>query len=116
MRALAREFKASVDLDKGGTELRLLSQPVFRYESEVDGALFAFVLTTDPETLLMIEDRAVDGRPVWHYAFARMSNRSLVAKHRDRVVWEVAADKDDNNPNKPYCVRWDVGPRTPSTR
>jgi hypothetical protein len=116
MRALAREFKASVDLEKSATELRLLSQPVFRYESQSDGALFAFVLTTDPEVLLMIDDRPAEGGPAWHYAFARMSNRSLVAKHRDRIVWEAPADKDDNNPAKPYCVRWDVGPRTPRTR
>ncbi len=88
MRALAREFKAAVDLEKGGSDLRLLSQPVFRYESKADGALFAFVLTTDPEVLLMIEDRPDKGVPAWHYANARMSNRSLVAKHRDRVVWE----------------------------
>ena len=112
MRALAREFKASVDLEKGGTQLRLLSQPLFRYESETDGALFAFVLTTDPEALLIIDDRPGEGGHAWHYAFARMSNHSLVAKHRDRVVWEAPADMDDNNPTKPYCIRWDVGPRT----
>lgn len=116
MRALARDFKASVDLEKGATALRLLTQPVFRYEAEPDGALFAFVLTTDPEVLLLIDDRPADGSPVWHYAFARMSNRSLVANHHDRVVWEAAADKEDYNPAKPYCVRWDVGPKTPGTR
>ncbi len=87
MRALAREFKASVDLETGGTQLRLLSQPLFRYESETDGALFAFVLTTDPEVLLIIDDRPGAGGHAWHYAFARMSNHSLAAKHRDRVVW-----------------------------
>ena len=37
MRALAREFKTWVDLEKGGTQLRLLPQPLFRYESETDG-------------------------------------------------------------------------------
>jgi hypothetical protein len=111
MRALAREFKALVDLEKGGTQLRLLSQPLFRYESETDGALCAFVLTTDPEALLIIDDRAGDGGHAWHYAFARMSNHSLVAKHRDRVVWGVPADMDETNPSKPYCSRWDVGAR-----
>lgn len=54
MRALAREFKASVDLEEGGTELRQLPQPLFRYESKSDGAIFAFVLATDPEALLLI--------------------------------------------------------------
>jgi hypothetical protein len=115
MRSLAREFRASVDVEKGGTELRLLSQPVYRYESVAegapDGALFAFVLTTDPEALLLIEERATDGASAWHYAFARMTNHSLSARHRDRVVWEAAKDPDDGNPTKPYCTRWDVGPR-----
>ena len=116
MRALARQFKASVDLEKGGTELRLLSQPIFRYESEPDGALFAFVLTTDPEALLIIDDRPGAAGHAWHYAFARMSNHSLVAKHRDRVVWGAPADMDETNPSKPYRSRWDVGPRTLRTR
>jgi hypothetical protein len=116
MRTLARDFKTSVDLEKGATELRLLTQPVFRYETEADGALIAFVLTTDPEVLLLIDDRPAGGTPAWHYAFARMSNRSLVAKHHDRVVWDAAADQEDNNPAKPYCVRWDVGPRAPRRR
>jgi hypothetical protein len=116
MRALAREFKASVDLENGGTQLRLLSQPLFRYESETDGALFAFVLTTDPEVLLIIDDRVGDLGHAWHYAFARMSNHSLVAKHRDRDVWGVPADMDERNPSKPYCSRLIFGPRTLPTR
>jgi hypothetical protein len=116
MRALAREFKASVDLENGGTQLRLLSQPLFRYESETDGALFAFVLTTDPEVLLIIDDRVGDGGHAWHYAFARMSNHSLVAKHRDRVVWGMPADLDETNPSKPYCSRSIFGPRTSPIR
>jgi hypothetical protein len=116
MRALAREFKARVDLEKGATALWVLSQPIFRYASEADAALFAFVLTTDPESLLMVEARPVAGRPVWHFAFARMSDHSLVAKHRDSVVWEVAANTDNINPAKPCCVRWDVGPPMARTR
>jgi hypothetical protein len=116
MRALAREFKASVDLENGGTQLRLLSQPLFRYESETDGAMFAFVLTTDPEVLLIIEDRVGAGGDAWHYAFARMSNHSLVARHRDRVVWGAPADMDEHNPSKPYCSRSIVGPQMSATR
>jgi hypothetical protein len=116
MRALAREFKASVDLENRGTRLRLLSQPLFRYESETDGALFAFVLTTDPEVLLIIDGRVGSGGHAWHYALARMSNHSLVAKHRDRIVWQAPADFDERNPSKPYCSRLIVGPQTSPTR
>jgi hypothetical protein len=48
-----------------------------------------------------------------HYAFARMSNHSLAARHRDRLVWEAPVDTDDHDPTKQCCVRWDVGPREP---
>ena len=125
LRALAREFHVSVDVDTGPTELRLLTQPVARFGAEKadtttegsetarspDGALFGFVLATDPEAWLVIEERPGSDRTAWHYAFARMSNRSLTARHRDRPVWNAPRDRDDNNPTKPYCVRWDVGPK-----
>jgi hypothetical protein len=112
MRALAREFKTSVDLENGGTQLRLLSQPLFRYESETDGAIFAYVLTTDPEVLLIIDDRVGSEGHTWHFAFARMSNHSLVAKHRERGVWSAPADMDERNPSKSYCSRLIVGSQT----
>ena len=115
MRGLAREFKASVDLEKGGTELRLLSQPLFRYESKSDGAIFAFVMATDPEALLLIDERTGDGGPAWHYSFARMSNHSLAAKRKDRIVWEAPVDPHDTDPAKPYFVRWDAEPRVRAT-
>ena len=87
-----------------GTELRQLSQPLFRYESKADGAIFAFVMATDPEALLLIEERPGEGGPAWHYAFARMSNHSLVARRQDRVVWEMPNDTSDTDPAKPYYV------------
>jgi len=115
MRNLAREFRASVDVEKGRTELRQLSQPVYRYEAQPggspDGALFGFVLTTDPEAWLQIEERKGSDGPLWHYAFARMSDHSLSAHHRDRVVWEVPKSTDNGNPSNAFCSRWDVGPR-----
>jgi len=119
MRALAREFRADIDAEKGPTELRMLPQPVFRFESAEatgaarpsDGALFAFVQATDPEAWLLIEERPTDAGPAWHYSFARMTNHSASARHRDRAVWGVPKDPDDGNPSKPFCSRWDVGPK-----
>jgi hypothetical protein len=119
VRALARDFRANIDTEKSPTELRMLSQPAFRFEANEkprtqrspDGALFAFVLTTDPEAWLLIEERPADAGPAWHYGFARMTNHSVTAKHRNRTVWEVARDPDDGNPGKPFCSRWDVGPK-----
>ena len=120
MRALANQFRASVDTEKGPTELRMLSRPVYRFPSmdysgsageSPDGALFAFVLTTDPEAWLLIEQRRDGGDWAWYYSFARMTNHSVSAKHRERVVWSVEQDPDDGNPGKPFCSRWDVGPK-----
>src|SRR5262249_14772273 len=91
LRDLAREFHRVVHPDKGNTELRLLAQPLYRYEKEPggspDGAIFAFVLTTDPEAILVLEERPGAAGPAWHYAFAKMTNHSLAMRHRDRVVW-----------------------------
>ena len=125
IRGLAREFRAFVDVEKGQTALRMLSQPAARYEAvpvagarterSADGALFAFVLTTDPEAWLVIDERPAEGEKgtanAWHYAFARMTSHSLAAKHRDQLVWEVARDPDDGFPGKPFCSLWDVGPK-----
>jgi hypothetical protein len=110
MRALAREFKASLDLSDNQTELRLLPQPLYRYEPKraelVDGALFAFVLTTDPEVLLLLEARRPrEGAPAaWQFGLARMSMVNLKAEHQGRPIWNVGWVNDVSAPNKPYLT------------
>jgi hypothetical protein len=106
MRALTQEFHAFFDNPNDQSELRLLTQPLHRYRANrpdlVDGALFAFVVTTDPEVLLAIEARPIDGKPAWHYGFARMSMVNLRAQHKDRDVWKAEWVFDRQDPNKPY--------------
>jgi hypothetical protein len=108
MRALANEFRAFFDTTEDKSELRLLPKPLYRYRVNrpdlSDGALFAFVLTTDPEVLLMIECRQVDGVAVWHYGFARMSMVNLRAQHKARNVWRVEWATDYRNPTLPYVT------------
>ena len=65
---IAREFSATTrDAQENRWELRLLSQPIYRYESTdpdvLDGALFAIVTSagTDPEAILLIETRTPRG-------------------------------------------------------
>ena len=125
LRALARDFRVTVDVDTGPTELRLLPQPAATFGQDdpnanagadaaarqATGALFGFVLATDPEAWLVIDERPGAEGPEWHYAFARMSSRSLAARHKNVPVWDASRDRDDQNPGKTYCVRWDVGPR-----
>jgi hypothetical protein len=111
MRALAHEFHAFFDLPAEKSELRLLPKPLYRYETNrldlPDGALFAFVQTTDPEVLLVIEARSAGGAggaPVWHYAFARMSMVNLRAQHKDRTVWSVNWATNYQDATQPYVT------------
>lgn len=110
MRALAREFKAFFDLPENRSELRQLTQPLYRYEPKrpdlVDGAIFAYVQTTDPEVLLLIEARRGrgDAPPAWQFALARMSMVNLRAEHKGREVWKVDWVDDLESPGKPYLT------------
>jgi hypothetical protein len=112
MRVLSREFRAFLDT-KRQSELRLLTQPLYRYETQrsdlTDGALFAFVQTTDPEVLLVIEARPLEGKPTWHYGLARMSMVNLRARHKDRDIWQVPWATPLRAPHMPYITI----PRTP---
>ena len=96
MRTLANDFSArSQDRQERKWELRLLPQPLYRYQSTdpevLDGAVFSFVTTagTDPEILLVIEARAKPGetRHSWHYALARFSDLDLWVEHKGKEIY-----------------------------
>jgi hypothetical protein len=102
MRAIGRNFSArTVSSKDERTELRLLTQPLYRYESTnpdvTDGAMFAFVCTvgTDPEVFLLLESRATAEGPRWHYALARFSHMNLYVNYKGREVWQAVRDKTD---------------------
>jgi hypothetical protein len=104
LRALARDFSAhSISpYDEGRWELRLLPQPLYRYESTdpavVDGAVFAYVTSagTDPEVLLVVEARLAGEKPEWQYAVARFSDFNLFVEYKGQQVWQAL--RDDENP------------------
>jgi hypothetical protein len=113
MRELVRRFSAHMTSDDRTWELRLLPQPIYRYEPAgegsdvIDGAVFSYVWTigTDPEVLLVLEARRDAGRTRWHYAPARFTNREAWLKYRDREVWRVGAATTgifDGVTSKPY--------------
>lgn len=97
MRRMANEFSADLtDFRQNGSgekqPLRLLSQPLYRYQSTapelMDGAMFGFVLGTDPEVFLLLEAaRSNDGKSHWQFGIARMNDSPLAVKHRETVVW-----------------------------
>ena len=108
MRALAPEFSATETDRKAITRrLRLLTQPVYRYETTSQaGALFAFVEGTDPEVFLLIEVHPGEKGPAWHYALARMNSIEFHVTHRGREVWSVPVISwsQAQSPREPYML------------
>jgi hypothetical protein len=108
MKESAERFRARVYVHTvGGTEeLRLLTTPLYRYKSgaTIDGALFAFVMGTDPEVILHLEAnrRKTDAGEVteWQYAISRRSGRALEAKLDDKQIW--SAELSRGAPNQPW--------------
>jgi hypothetical protein len=94
MKRLAQEFTGhEVDSDGKKWDLRLLPAPLYRYPTAktgvIDGALFTLVSEagTDPEVLLLLEAREVDGKLRWEYACGRFSDRSLYVQRKEKEIW-----------------------------
>lgn len=107
MRSMLRSFSASISDPQGGRqELRLLSQPVFRYSQPdhgiVDGALFVFVRATNPELLLLVEAQIADEKPRWSYSPARFTGRECELRIQDRPVWSHDVLGRPKDPAEPY--------------
>jgi hypothetical protein len=102
MKRLAQEFTGqSVDLEMKRLDLRLLPAPLYRYPTAktgvIDGALFTLVSTagTDPEVLLLVEAREIDGKVRWEYACGRFSDKSLYVQRKDKEMWSLV--RSDSN-------------------
>jgi hypothetical protein len=96
MRALAGKFTghlAERDAPDNLSELRLMNRPLHQYaatdKSGREGAIFAFVTTTDPEIVLLIESRPKGTGREWVWAAARMHYCRLLLKLGDKAVWDV---------------------------
>ena len=95
MRALVRRFRGNDDFQekKNDNVLRLLTNPMIRYEDAkngiIDGALFSFVHGTDPEMLIQIELRAEPEtkQQSYFYAIAPMTGYELRAYLDGTEVW-----------------------------
>jgi hypothetical protein len=103
MRQLARRFQAASFKMNSPHELRLMPQPLYRYDDKandvLDGALFAFVEGNDPEALLLLE--AVSGK--WRYTLASMTNyRVVVRLDKDEVFTSDAPPGGKSSPTDRY--------------
>jgi hypothetical protein len=98
MKSLAGQFQSTMlgwkSDDSDREELRLLPRPLYRYETTdatvFDGAVFAFVMGTDPESLLLLEAVRDGETAKWRYAFARRTSGELEGRYREKVVWTAA--------------------------
>jgi hypothetical protein len=93
-----RKLAAQLTADKTTREdvkrdLRLLTQPIYRYEGEhpdiLDGALFAFVEGTDPEVLLLLEARRVGKQYEWFFGAARMNSIHMRVLRGEETLWDA---------------------------
>lgn len=109
MRGLSRKFSAVLGAeDKPQHNLRRLTQPLHRYGRPegpaLDGAIFGFVMGTDPEVLLLIEAREHEGKHRWEYALARMTGSICSAELDGKRVWEVPNWPWTPDPTLPYIT------------
>jgi hypothetical protein len=110
MKSLARSFNATcTDLppESKPVELRLLVQPIFRYETGddpqcKDGAVFAFANGTAPQAVLLLESRKSGAGYRWHYAFARITAWAVTARQGEKEVFSVEKYPFRQDPNSTF--------------
>lgn len=113
MKSLADKFSATLlgwkTDNSDREELRLLTRPLYRYDPKegpvIDGAVFAFVMGTDPEVLLLIEAVKEGDDVKWQYAFARRTSGELEGRLGQQVVWHARRFPTQNDPRLPYFTR-----------
>ncbi len=106
MRQIARQFSAYTDEpSRGVRELRLLPQPLYRYDESaqgVDGGIFAYVVGNDPELLILVQCD-VDKEPsVWRHRFVQSTQSTTVASAKDVEVYRY--EKAGNDPGLATAV------------
>jgi hypothetical protein len=100
MKALAGEFVVELldtrNVPRGEDQTpRLLPKPLYRYDPEktrtLDGALFAFVIGTDPELMVLLECDTAATKPAWRFGVGRMNRDTIRLKRKGETVWEAAS-------------------------
>ncbi len=115
MRRLAGRFTVTFKSPKMRDfgDSRLLTQPLYRYAADadglIDGAIFAFAESNDPESLLILEviRKSSNAKPTWRYSLARMSSVPQVFRLDGREIWSVKGFwKNPRSRNDPYVEAW----------
>jgi hypothetical protein len=97
MKSLAAKFSSTyqVAVDSKQVELRLLTQPLFRYDPNeetkcLDGALFGFAQGTAPMGFLLVEARRNGDGHRYYYAFTRLATGAITAKYGEKEIYSVS--------------------------
>jgi hypothetical protein len=110
MKAIAGEFAVEVldtrNVPRGEAQTpRLLPKPLYRYDADqtktLDGALFVFVIGTDPELLVLLECDTAQEKPQWRFGVMRMNRDAIRLKRNRETVWEVESRRE-HNPEDAY--------------
>ena len=111
MRGIAAKFSAQrVDPDGSRRDLRLMRQPLYRYEGNrrdlIDGAVFCFAQGTNPDVILQLEAVRRDGEAVWQFGLARMHHSRLDVQldGADLVTFDQLPRSDLSDASKTYHV------------
>jgi hypothetical protein len=111
MKVLSAKFSATytaAHLQAQPFDLRLLTQPLLRYETDVDsradGALFGYVQSTTPVGLLLLESRPTPMGPRWHYAFTSLVTGPVAARYKDEEIFALERDAASTDPIKPFIL------------
>ena len=108
LKQLARRFDAHQFWDGERYELRLLSQPLYRYDDQragiIDGAIYALVHGTNPEVLLLIEAHQTgEGVEQWKVAFGSLAGARCVVRLDREERWScVLHDGDPADPRQGF--------------
>ncbi len=92
LRTIARDVSGNHYSQEGvKRELRLMPQPLIRYQSEqdgiIDGALFALSIGTDPEIVFQVEARKEGSNNRWYVVPFRSNFDKLDLSYRGKQIW-----------------------------
>lgn len=121
MKEISRRFEAHEFWDPNNSrfEMRLLVQPVHRYQDEaakvIDGTVFVLAHGTNPEVLVQIEASAGEKSPRWKYSLVRLGSAELHVSIDGKEVWtEPRTPGIVGQPVDPYWLFWTAPTRTAS--
>lgn len=123
MKRIAERFAVhEITSQEVSHDLRLLPQPIYEFEGieggdVVGGAIMAFCVETDPECLLFLEARRVDGQPHWMYAPLATSIERIFVKLEGQEVWTANPPVfAENTPHwKGFIKKVPIPVQTPAT-